>query len=356
MGEALLVLGLAEHGEADAGTALLHGEGGAGDVQSALLQQPLPGKGQGLRRHVVDVAAQLHDLRLLGVAALAPEGPDAVGGGEFLFAHAVAGLLQGHDRHGAEACGKLGQQGGAGGGAQLAPDVPGVAGDALQQVGGGGSGHRHDAVGAVDLAAAQMDGGGHDTVGTQHVDCQTDAGDICHRVQSAYLVEMNLLHRHPVGLGLGVRDTGIDGLGSALYLCRDVQGIQQGVNIRRGGVMVGVTVVMAVVVLMVVLVLVVMVMVMFMLVMVVMVMMVLMDMVVPAAQGHIVAVFLLTADGDVHVGACDAAGDSLAGLNFHTGEQTVHHLQKTGLFLWEHQLVQRRHQHIAGSAHVAFQI
>ena len=43
----------------------------------------------------------------------------------------------------------------------------------------------------------------------------------------------------------------------------------------------------------------------------------------------------------------------VAGLNFHTGEQTVHHLQKTGLFLWEHQLVQRRHQHIAGSAHVA---
>ena len=84
-----------------------------------------------------------------------------------------------------------------------------------------------------------------------------------------------------MGLGLGVRDTGIDGLGSALYLCRDVQGIQQGVNIRRGGVMVGLTVVMAVVVLMVVavvmVVLVLVVMVMFMLVMV------LMDMVVPAA-------------------------------------------------------------------------
>ena len=141
VGDAPFVPGLAEHGEADAGPTLFHGQGRAGDVQSALGQQLLSGKGQGLRRHVVDMAAQLHDLRLLGGAAFTPKGPDTVGGGEFLFAHAVAGLLQRHDRHGAEALSKVGQQGGAGGGTQLSPDVPGVAEDALQQVGGGGSGH-----------------------------------------------------------------------------------------------------------------------------------------------------------------------------------------------------------------------
>lgn len=140
VGDAPFVPGLAEHGEADAGPTLFHGQGRAGDVQSALGQQLLSGKGQGLRRHVVDMAAQLHDLRLLGGAAFTPKGPDTVGGGEFLFAHAVAGLLQRHDRHGAEALSKVGQQGGAGGGTQLSPDVPGVAEDALQQVGGGGSG------------------------------------------------------------------------------------------------------------------------------------------------------------------------------------------------------------------------
>ena len=101
------------------------------------------------------------------------------------------------------------------------------------------------------------------------------------------------------------------------------------------------------VVLMVVLVLVVIVM--FMLVML------LMDMVVPAAQGHIVAVFLLVVDGDVHVGSCDAAGDSLAGLNFHAGKQVIHGLQKVSLFFCSHQRVQCRQQHSAGSAQIAFQ-
>ena len=68
------------------------------------------------------------------------------------------------------------------------------------------------------------------------------------------------------------------------------------------------------------------------------------------------AVLLLTADGDVHMGAGDAAGDGLPGVNFHAGEQAVHGLQKILLFGFGHQLVQRRHQHIAGGAHVAFQI
>ena len=110
--------------------------------------------------------------------------------------------------------------------------------------------------------------------------------------------------------------------------------------------------VMVVMVLMVMIVVMVMVMSMFMLMAVLMNM----NMLLSAAQGHIVAVFLLTVDGDVHVGAGDAAGDSLAGLNFHPGEQAVHGLQKIMLFGFGHQLVQRRHQHIAGGAHVAFQI
>ena len=135
-------------------------------------------------------------------------------------------------------------------------------------------------MGAADLAAAQMDGGDRDAVWAQHVDRQTDAGDVRHRVQGAYLMEVDLLHRHPVGLGLGIRDAGIDGLGGIIYLCRDIQGIQQSVNVRRGGVVVGMAVVMVVMVLMVVAMMVVVV----MMVMLV-VMMVLMDMVVvmPAA-------------------------------------------------------------------------
>lgn len=155
VGDAPFVPGLAEHGEADAARTFFMVRARR-RCPERLGQQLLSGKGQGLRRHVVDMAAQLHDLRLLGGAAFTPKGPDTVGGGEFLFAHAVAGLLQRHDRHGAEALSKVGQQGGAGGGTQLSPDVPGVAEDALQQVGGGGRRHRNDAVGAADLAAAQI--------------------------------------------------------------------------------------------------------------------------------------------------------------------------------------------------------
>ena len=95
-----------------------------------------------------------------------------------------------------------------------------------------------------------------------------------------------------------------------------------------------------------------------MVVIMVMIMTMLVDVVVvmSTAQGHIMAVLFFTADGDIHVGAGDAAGHSLAGLDLHAGEQAVHCFQKSHLFEFGHQFVQCRHQHIASSAHVAFQI
>ena len=136
-----------------------------------------------------------------------------------------------------------------------------------------------------------------------------------------------------MSFGFGISNAGVNRLGRVSYLCGDIQSLQQGGDVRRSGVMV---VAMVVVV----------------------VMMVLMDMalILSATQSHIVAVLLLTTDGDVHVGAGDAAGDGLPGVNFHAGKQAVHGLQKIMLFGFSHQLVQRRHQHIAGGAHVAFQI
>ena len=81
---------------------------------------------------------------------------------------------------------------------------------------------------------------------------------------------------------------------------------------------------------------------------------VLVDGIPTVPQGHIVAVLLLAVDGDGHVGAPDTAGGGGLGLHGNAGEQAVHGVQKPGLVL--QQLVQGAHQHVAGGAHVAFQI
>ena len=74
------------------------------------------------------------------------------------------------------------------------------------------------------------------------------------------------------------------------------------------------------------------------------------------AQGHIVAVFLLSVDQNFHVGAGDAAGDGAPGRHGNAGEQAVHGVQKGVLLGLGQQLVQGGHQHVAGGAHIAFQI
>lgn len=70
-----------------------------------------------------------------------------------------------HHRHGAEGIGKVFEQRRAGGGAQLALDAAAVDGHLPQDIGSGRGGHWQDAVGALNLAAAHMDGGCHHTVG-----------------------------------------------------------------------------------------------------------------------------------------------------------------------------------------------
>ena len=79
-----------------------------------------------------------------------------------------------------------------------------------------------------------------------------------------------------------------------------------------------------------------------------------MDGVFAMAQSHVVAVFLLVVDGDGHVGAPDAAGGGGLGLYGNAGNQAVHGVQETGLVL--QQFVQSAHQHIAGGAHITFQV
>ena len=74
------------------------------------------------------------------------------------------------------------------------------------------------------------------------------------------------------------------------------------------------------------------------------------------AQGHVVAVLLLPVDQHLHAGAGDAAGDGAPGRHGDAGEQAVHGVQKGALLGLGQQLVQGGRQHVAGGAHIAFQI
>ena len=83
---------------------------------------------------------------------------------------------------------------------------------------------------------------------------------------------------------------------------------------------------------------------------------VVMNGVLDGAQSHIVAVLLLTVDQHLHALAGNAAGDGVSGRYGDAGEQAVHGVQKGVLLGLGQQLVQGGHQHVAGGAHIAFQI
>ena len=127
-GKLFLPGGVAQHRELPACPALFHLPWQGVHIQGAQLQQPLAGKGQGLRGHVVQVAHQLADLPPTLLLGLAPEGPQTVGGGKLPGAQADAHLVHGHRGHGAKPGGELGEQGCPSGGAQLPLDGTAVDG------------------------------------------------------------------------------------------------------------------------------------------------------------------------------------------------------------------------------------
>ena len=146
-----------------------------------------------------------------------------------------------------------------------------------------------------------------------------------------------------MGLGLGGGDAVVNGFGVGFYRLRYIQSRQNGGDVRRGGVVMVVLMAVFMAVLVVVL-------------MVMVLVAVVMNGVLGGAQGHIVAVLLPAVDQHLHAGAGDAAGDGAPGRHGDTGEQAVHGVQKGVLLDLGQQLVQGGHQHVAGGAHIAFQI
>ena len=240
------------------------------------------------------------------------------------------------------------EQGGARGGAQLPPHGPAVGGHPLENRCGGGSGHRQDAVGAAHLAAAHVDGRAQDLLGGQLVEEQAHHGHVGHGVQGAHLVEVDLLHRHPVGAALRLPDELVHPQHVLPHLLGQVQVGEDVADVSHPRV-----VVMAVVMLVIV--------VMMLVVMVMMVLMtVLMVVVVSMAVGvagevYVAAFFLLAVHGDGDVGAGDPALDTGGGGDPHPrqaqGVDPAEEALRVGV-----EFQQGRGQHVASRAHVAFQI
>ena len=191
-----------------AGAALFHGAGHRIDVQRPQVQQAGAGKGERLRGHVVDVAHQLHDLAV----CLRPLSPPGRPGRSWPVQTSFVPMptptastdITGM---GPKDSGEVGQQGRPGGCAELPLDRAAIDGHARQEVGRGGGGHRHHAVGAAHRAASHMDGGDHNPFRLKQMQGVAHARHVGHRVQSPHLVEVDVAHRAAVGLGLRHRQS-----------------------------------------------------------------------------------------------------------------------------------------------------
>ena len=195
-------------------------------------------------------------------------------------------------------------------------------------------------------------------VGAEQVEGIAHAGDVGHRVQSPHLVVVDVPHRAAVGLGLRLSDGVVYPPGIGLHLLRQIQSVDDLRDVAGGGVVVMVVfMLMVMIMVMIVMMLVVMVVVMVMMMLVVMVVVMVMMMLVVVIVVMIVMMlqFLLAVDGDLHMGAGNAAGGTLYRLQPDAWQtQAVHGVEEALLVL--QQLVQGGHEHIPRRPHMTFNI
>ena len=92
-------------------------------------------------------------------------------------------------------------------------------------------------MGTMDISASHMDRRGDDLIRSQFIEQEAYARNICHRIHGTYLMEMDLVHRHSVGMGLGLGDQGINCLHVFLHRGRNIQTVNDGGDACHGGVM-----------------------------------------------------------------------------------------------------------------------
>ena len=275
--------------------------------------------------HVVEIAFQLNDL-LRCALCFAQKDADAVCCRKFLFSHAIADLFDMHDGHRAEFIREMPQQRRPGRGTQFSLYAPAVGRDTLQNMRCCGRGNRQDAVGTLHLTASHMNGRDDHTVGAERFHQQTNADNIRHCIHCADFMEMDLPDRSAVGAALRLSNTRIHGQCVRLHAVRNIQPREDLHDIPKGCV-----------------------------VMVVMMVVVVMLMLMVVMMVHIMALLLVTVNGDSDVCAGDAAADCGLTPDAHPFQTECIHLPDELLRI-RVQLGQCSGQHVPRCAHPAFNI
>ena len=78
-------------------------------------------------------------------------------------------------------------------------------------------------MGAVDMTASHMDRRRNDLSGSDFMKQQADPRNIRYRVHGSYLVEMDLVHRHSMGMRFRLGNEPIHTLHIAFHLVRKIQ-------------------------------------------------------------------------------------------------------------------------------------
>ena len=190
-GESLLFLGPADEREDDAGAALLHLHGREPGVGSAFGEELLPGEGEHLSTHIVNIRLyQQHGSGVLHRFAQ-PEAEDVGPVCRVPRAGSVAGPLEVHP--GPLEASKRGQERGARGRRQLTGRAPGAdgcprAGEELERRGGRDGQH---AVGAGRLAAPEGKGRRVELLHAEQPQPGDHAHDVDDCVHRAHVVQVH---------------------------------------------------------------------------------------------------------------------------------------------------------------------
>ena len=326
---------MAEYGEFPARPSFLHGPGLGIRIQRPQINEPFLRVRERFRRHVVDIAHQFRDAAIGALFCLSQKDADTVCPVKFFRSDPDADGRSPHHRHIPEMLREMYEQGRPGGRTQFSPDLSAVHGDIRQKIGRGRRRDRHHAVGAADRAAPHMDRRRQDPVRTEHLQGITDSGHIRHRIQGAHFVEMHVARRTPVGLRLCFRDQVIDPSRMFPHALRQREPVDQRRDMSRGSMMMPVLMCMSML----------------------MSASVVMQEVLRMPVRLVRLPLFLSVHGHFHMCARDPAGRLPAGRHFYPRKtQPVHLFHKLPFLFIAQQFVQRRHQHVAGRAHITFNI
>ena len=207
---------------------LFHSPGHGIDIKGPKLQKSFTGKGEGLRRHIINVAYKLRDLSVsalilfFNIHCLSQENTHAVGLVKFLGADTDPHAFTLHHRHRSKGVRKMSKQRRPGGRTQLSLYLSAIAWNSLQKICRSRRRHRHHTMRTAHRSASHMYRRDNDPLGFQKIHGVADTCHIRHRIQGSHLVEVHISQRAAMRMRFRLGDGIIYCLGMALHLIRQI--------------------------------------------------------------------------------------------------------------------------------------